>query len=103
MSKNKRKPRTLWFRAKDYGWGWFPITWQGWLVTALYAALFTLSCLLFFGWVGAAAESRAGAREIVFGVIEFLLVLGILSYSLYRICMKWGEKPEWRWGRENNT
>jgi hypothetical protein len=27
----------LWFKAKNYGWGWYPITWQGWLITGLYA------------------------------------------------------------------
>ena len=26
----------LWFKAKMFGWGWYPITWQGWLITILY-------------------------------------------------------------------
>jgi len=60
--------------------------------------LFTLSFLVFFGWIGAAAEAKVGARDIAFGVLEFLAVLAILSYTLYRICVKWGEKPGWRWG-----
>lgn len=100
MSERKRKARKLWFRAKDFGWGWFPISWEGWAVTLLYAVLFTLSLLVFFGWVGAATESRVGMRELAFGIIEFLAVLGILSYSLYRICLRRGEAPEWRWGKK---
>jgi predicted GH43/DUF377 family glycosyl hydrolase len=24
--------RIFWFRAKEYGWGWYPATWEGWLV-----------------------------------------------------------------------
>ncbi len=22
-----------WFKRKTYGWGWTPVSWQGWLVT----------------------------------------------------------------------
>jgi hypothetical protein len=33
MEREKR----YWFPAKRYGWGWgFPITWQGWIVLAIY-------------------------------------------------------------------
>jgi hypothetical protein len=29
-----------WFGPKQYfGWGWTPITWQGWAVTGLYLAV----------------------------------------------------------------
>ena len=99
MSEHKRKTQKLWFRAKSYGWGWFPLTWQGWLITVLYALLFTLTLLVFFGWAGAAAESEAQTRDIVFGVLEFLAVIAILSYSLFRICSKYGEPARWRWGK----
>lgn len=100
MSKRNRKPRKLWFRAKAYGWGWYPITWQGWLVTAIYALLFVLTCLIFAGWVGAAKTADADLRDALFGVLEFLAVIGLLSYSLFRICTRYGEAPRWRWGKD---
>lgn len=100
MSEHKRKVRTLWFKARSYGWGWTPATWQGWAITALYALLFTLSLLVFLGWMGAATESGANARDITLGVLELLIVLGILTYSLFRICLKFGEAPSWRWGKK---
>lgn len=100
MSEHKRKARKLWFRAKEFGWGWFPISWQGWAVTVFYALLFTIAFLIFFGWVGAAAESRVGARDIIFGVLEFAGIIALLSYSLYRVCVRFGEKPSWRWGKK---
>jgi len=100
MSEHKRKVRKLWFRAKEFGWGWFPISWQGWLVTVIYALLFTISFLIFFGWVGAATESQIGLRDLMFGILEFLVVIGLLSYSLFRICTKFGEEPKWRWGNK---
>ena len=28
--------KKLWFRAKRYGWGWYPCSWQGWAVLAMY-------------------------------------------------------------------
>jgi hypothetical protein len=28
-----------WFRARESGLGWTPITWQGWLVTGLSGAV----------------------------------------------------------------
>jgi len=32
--------RTPWFGPKKHlGWGWTPITWQGWVVTALFCVL----------------------------------------------------------------
>ncbi|HRH55759.1 MAG TPA: hypothetical protein PK609_02750 [Candidatus Paceibacterota bacterium] len=98
MSEHKRKVRKLWFRAKEYGWGWYPVSWQGWLITVLYALLFTITFLLFFGWIGAAREAET--RDLIFGILEFLAVITLLSYSLYRICSKFGEKPEWRWGKK---
>jgi len=24
--------KPLWFKAKQYGWGWYPARWQGWLI-----------------------------------------------------------------------
>lgn len=99
MSEHKNKRPTRWFRAKEYGWGWFPVTWQGWLVTVAFALLFTLTFLVFFGWIGSATEAGVEARDLAFGVLEFLLAIGLLSYILYRICVRFGEKPGWRWGK----
>lgn len=31
----------MWFRAKRYGWGWRPVTWQGWAVVAVWVAAFS--------------------------------------------------------------
>ncbi len=31
-------PDHPWFGPKRIGWGWTPITWQGWLLTAVFIA-----------------------------------------------------------------
>lgn len=32
-------PKGYWFKSKPFGWGWTPVTWQGWLIMVLYIAL----------------------------------------------------------------
>ena len=34
-----------WFGPKTgFGWGWTPVTWQGWAITALFLILFLGAC-----------------------------------------------------------
>jgi hypothetical protein len=43
-----------WFGPKRYfGWGWTPVSWEGWAVTALFLVV-VISCRLHFGagWPG---------------------------------------------------
>ena len=76
----------LWFRRKIYGWGWFPITWQGWLVIALYVvAIITLALVLL----------PKNGQEFP-GI--FIASVAILTIVLIVICYKKGEKPRWQWG-----
>jgi hypothetical protein len=80
----------LWFKRKRYGWGWVPVTWEGWAVTAAYVAgafLFALTI-----------DEGSPAREVFF---TFLLPLTLLTATLIRICYKKGEKPRWSWGEES--
>ena len=30
------KTNKIWFKAKMYGWGWQPQSWEGWLVLTMY-------------------------------------------------------------------
>lgn len=32
-----RVTKTAWFGPKRWGWGWSPASWQGWVVTAVFA------------------------------------------------------------------
>jgi hypothetical protein len=73
---NKKK---LWFRAKMYGWGWYPSSWEGWLVLTVFALLIIISAL-------------------TLGPFS-LLVATPLTIILIYICYKTGEKPRWRWGK----
>ncbi|MBM3206054.1 MAG: hypothetical protein FJZ43_00320 [Candidatus Staskawiczbacteria bacterium] len=83
----KDNPKKYWFKRKIYGWGWVPVTWQGWLVVAIY-----IGALLFFGFT---IDASSSDKEIIF---TFFLPILFLSIILIRICYKKGEKPRWQWG-----
>ena len=45
-----------WFGPKKYlGWGWTPITWEGWLATAVFLIAFLVCFLVIGGGPGVAA------------------------------------------------
>lgn len=79
----------LWFKRKKYGWGWTPISWEGWLVTVFY--LISLLCLSAF-------LSRASTTlEVVF---NFFIPFIILTFLLILVAIKTGETPRWQWGEK---
>jgi hypothetical protein len=83
-------PPRYWFPAKRYGWGWGPpITWQGWVVFALWLAAFVGGlCYLAYRHVLA---YRHGLLHIVF--------TAVMVTVLVVICYLKGEPPRWRWGK----
>ncbi len=91
--KTKRK---LWFRAKRFGWGWYPVSWQGWVVTVSYALLYMLLGILFGAF--APSVTREGG-SVLEGSLLFLSLILLATASLLAICYRYGEKPKWRWGK----
>jgi hypothetical protein len=83
--------KKLWFRAKTYGWGWFPATWQGWGILILFVLYELFLTLL----IGKSLDSRAGVTSLIFLT---LLAISILLV----ICYKFGETPHWSWGEKKN-
>lgn len=83
-----KRSSKLWFRRKTYGWGWTPISWEGWFATAMiiiipFAIRFSLKGLgiprdaqYFYAWASAP----------------------ILVMILTLLCFRFGEKPKWQWG-----
>ncbi len=83
--------KKLWFKAKNYGWGWYPCSREGWLT--LLGFLF----LLFAGeFVMITVIDNANTDAIA---AAFILYSTVLVMVLVTICWKTGEKPEWRWGQ----
>lgn len=82
-------PKKIWFKAKRYGYGWYPATWQGWTVMGIYGIL--LACLI------AAFESNLNRPH---AVIYYLIGVGLITVALIIVAAKKGEPAHWRWGKE---
>jgi hypothetical protein len=77
------KPR-YWFAAKRYGWGWgLPLTWEGWVVFAVWMAIFLTAVPLL----------RSPGHALAHAFFVFAMVA-----ALFGVCYWRGEPPRWRWG-----
>lgn len=82
-----------WFKAKKYGWGWTPVSFEGWvLVTAYCIAIF----YIFF-------KIDSSSHSVSDTLISFFPILVLLTAILMAISYKTGEKPHWQWGDRSGT
>ncbi|MFZ2038690.1 MAG: hypothetical protein WAV11_02030 [Minisyncoccia bacterium] len=84
--------KRIWFRRKLYGWGWYPVTWEGWLVILVYIALILTLALTREEYIPGNPDS--GSNFLVFA-----LPIIVLTILLITISYKKGEKPRWQWGK----
>lgn len=81
----------LWFKAKQYGWGWYPITWQGWLATLLYIGVILFSAFISFD---------TNTKDITPSQVWRFIGIDLVATGAL-VIMAWhtGERPRWRWGK----
>lgn len=70
-----------WFKRRRYGWGWYPVTLQGWSVTLAY-----MIAVVSLG---------------VWSPPWMLPVVAVLTVLLFLICIQKGPAPRWRWGESD--
>ena len=80
--------KKLWFRAKRFGWGWTPISWEGWVIMLLYL----IGTIGYF--IDADRYSHSGSDTLISFAIPFI----INTIFLLIICYTRGEKFGWKWG-----
>jgi len=78
--------KNYWFRAKRYGWGWYPATWRGWSIVGVF--------LLLILWNSSQIDA---SRD---NLNPFIIQNLLLVILLIVICYRTGEPPKWRWGEE---
>ncbi len=78
----------LWFKAKRFGWGWTPVSWQGWLLTIMYV-FFLVELALTVDQTAHSASDEIFSFAVPFVCITVLFLV---------VCYAKGEKPGWRWG-----
>lgn len=85
LKKFKKRP---WFRAKRFGWGWYPATWEGWAIMIAWLAivLFIVSHTVYL--------LEKTPTFIYSYTIEMVLLIAPLIF----VCYLTGEKPYWSWG-----
>ena len=85
--------KKLWFKRKRYGWGWFPVSVEGWLVIVIYVA----SMFYLAKSINATQDSDSDF------LINFAVPFTVLSSILIAICYWKGETPKWSWGKDEHT
>lgn len=84
----KDNPQHYWFKAKPYGWGWTPATWQGWVTIIIFVILL----------IANAYRLEAFSDEVPHFIERFILQTIILTGILLGVCYLTGEPPRWQWG-----
>ncbi|HNW55932.1 MAG TPA: 8-oxo-dGTP diphosphatase [bacterium] len=79
--------KKFWFKAKRYGCGWYPVTWEGWLSIAVYALLL----------IGTGSFFPEYIERWPLGYFAWVL---IITAALIYVSYKTGEKACWRWGED---
>jgi hypothetical protein len=83
---------TRWFRARSFGWGWTPVTIEGWVVTGLFL-------VLVLGGTGVFVHRLQGGADVRLATGLYLAWLALLSGALVAIAWMTGDAPRWRWGQ----
>ena len=81
-----------WFKPKNYGYGFYPVTWEGWLATAVFVIV-----LLISGCINNIFVDNVTMKE---GMRFFLDVLIFSSIATIFFDKKMKEDLKWRWGRK---
>lgn len=93
MEDNTKKQVTevknYWFKRRRFGFGFMPVTWQGWLVTIGYILVIIFAGMAFLD---------NNLRETSLFFLIFILATG----GLLRIMLIKGPRSHWRWGRKPN-
>ena len=86
--------KKIWFKAKRYGYGWYPSTWQGWLIMVAYIVVVITAAF---------ATIDTKAKDALHGIGPFLAIDIFATTTLVIVASKFGEKAKWRWGEKNFT
>ncbi len=73
----RRLVKTPWFGPRRFGWGWTPLTWQGWAVSGVFLVAIVV------------------CGEFIHGVPKAIVEIGLVVL-LIAVCALTGTRPGWR-------
>jgi hypothetical protein len=79
----------LWFKRKMYGLGWYPATWQGWMI------LLTFVLCVLWNFLRIDMASHSVSDTLTLFIPQTLVMVLVLSF----ICYETGEPLRWQWGK----
>jgi hypothetical protein len=79
-----------WFIPKRFGWGFFPISWEGWVVV-----LITVIAIVAAGFVDGIFVEPVSVKEGLRFLLDFSVILTLSSLVSLK---KTKGKVTWRWG-----
>lgn len=85
--------RPTWFKAKRFGWGWYPSTWQGWLIILAYIGLVVFVFKKIDNGVHSVSDSLYGIS----------IPIAVSTVVLIIVCYLFGEKPGWHWSFKTDS
>ena len=91
MTKQKVTLNKYWFKPKRYGYGFMPITWEGWIATIVLIGLVFLSAYT-NGFFSGVVKNQNGFR-FVFDLIIILVLFTIAFKGKVRGGL------QWKWGK----
>ncbi|MGH7217904.1 MAG: hypothetical protein ACREGE_00445 [Candidatus Microsaccharimonas sp.] len=82
--------RIYWFKRRRYGYGWTPVTWQGWLTVILFLAIVLSGAAILL--IDAPKNTFSVEAFMFLALLVIAIVLAVIISSMK------GPKPKWRWG-----
>lgn len=80
------------FKRKRYGFGWVPVTWQGWLYLATQVSILLVTSTFL---------SRKPQQPTASQLMKLLIIVGLVLMNLVLVAYLAGPKPHWRWGKKD--
>ncbi len=87
MKNFKKRP---WFKAKKYGWGWYPATWEGWSIMLVWITV--VSFIVY--------KTTYLLEKNPSFLFPYIFEIGFFAAPLILVCYITGEKPRWQWGEK---
>lgn len=85
------KPEEFLMKRKRYGYGWIPVTWQGWLLILLQAAVVIIAAT----FLPAKPAHPTSGESLRYFIIVACAILTIVLVSIQS-----SPSPKWRWGKK---
>lgn len=90
---NEKDHKKYLMKRRRYGWGWVPVTWQGWLLLAMqFAVILTAASFL----------PAKPAQPTISELVRFFLIVALTIGVLILVTIQASPSPRWRWGKKKS-